>query len=152
VLHDTTGGEITSMKSRFDEVKRRAGLSWMRAHDLKHTGVTLLTHAGLDIRVLATSMSTLAGTLEAEYEHLQFIWMKPKTTTSVDLDLSLAALEKTSPKSSEKWIENTNRAIAARIALAEATKAKWASERSKEKASLGTIGSSSAIAEFGTEA
>ena len=130
VLHDATGGEITRMKSRFDEVKRRAGLPWTRAHDLKHTGVTFLTHAGLDIRVLATTMSTLPTTLENEYEHLQFIWMKPKTTTSVDLDLSLAALEKTSPKSSEKWMENTNRAIAARIALAEATKAKRASEKS----------------------
>lgn len=103
VLHDASGGEIMSMKSRFDRVKKKAGLEWMRAHDLKHTGVTLFGHAGLDISVIADAMSTRAQTLRDEYEHLDFLWIAPRSTSSVELDVSYERLAKTSPPSSEAW-------------------------------------------------
>jgi integrase len=103
VLHDASGGEITSMRSRFDRVKKKAGLEWMHPHDLKHTGVSLLSHAGLDISVIADAMSTRADTLRQEYEHLNFLWIAPRTTGSVRCNVSMKRLAKTSPPDSHGW-------------------------------------------------
>lgn len=123
VIHDTAGAEIRDMSPRFDKVALKAGLPWVTAHDLKHTGVTLLTHAGLHIDVLASAMSTTSETLKETYEHLEFIWLQPRAmTASVDLDLSLEALEKTSPMSGEHWLLNAGPAIKLRLERAEASK------------------------------
>jgi hypothetical protein len=124
VLHDVAGGEITDMTPRFDKVKRKAGLPWLRAHELKHTGVTLLTHASLNIDTLATAMSTLAATLRDQYQHLAFLWQQPRTTTSVDVDLTLEALQKTSPMSDQHWLDKAGATIELRRARAEAREAR----------------------------
>ncbi|MBR1133293.1 hypothetical protein [Bradyrhizobium iriomotense] len=115
VLHDTSGNEIANVKTRFDKVKAKAGLDWMRAHDLKHSGVSILTHAGLDINVLASAMSTTAETLRREYTHLDFLYLKPKKTTRRGLDLSLEALRKCSPPSREEWKKRAARRTAAKV-------------------------------------
>lgn len=101
VLHDVSGGEITDMRPRFNRVKKKAGLEWMHPHDLKHTGVSLLGHAGLDISLIADAMSTNAETLKREYEHLNFLW--PKNTGSGNCDVSMKRLAKTSPPDSDGW-------------------------------------------------
>lgn len=101
VLHDKDGNPIEDMTDRFNRVMDKAGVK-CRAHDLKHTGVTWLLHAGIDINVLAIHFSTTVATLQTQYAHLQFLWLKPKTTLK-EPDLSLKALEKVAPKSSESW-------------------------------------------------
>jgi integrase len=116
VIHDPDGEEITCMRRRFMRVLKKAGLEGVNKHVLKHTGVTLLTHAGLDINTLAVSFSTKAHTLQTEYKHLNFLWLKPKTSTSVDIDLTIEALERTSPKSTADW--------QARAALVRASRSK----------------------------
>ncbi|KWV48397.1 hypothetical protein AS156_18110 [Bradyrhizobium macuxiense] len=102
VLHDVNGNPIDDMTSRFDAVKKKAGLEWCRVHDLKHTGVTWMLHAGLDINVLSSAMCTTVKTLMTQYAHLQFLWLKAKATSRAP-DLSFKALEKVVPKSSEAW-------------------------------------------------
>lgn len=103
VFHDASGGEINDMRSRFDRVKQKAGLGWMRSHDLKHTGVTLLSHAGLDIVVIAEAMSTTAETLRKEYEHLNKLFMRPRTRASLNCDVSFKRLARTSPPDADGW-------------------------------------------------
>jgi integrase len=102
VLHDVNGNAIEDMTSRFNAVKKKAGMEWCRCHDLKHTGVTWMLYAGLDINVLASAMSTTARTLMKQYAHLLPLMLLPKTST-IEPDLSLEALEKVAPKSSEAW-------------------------------------------------
>jgi integrase len=119
VLHDTEGNEISSIKRRFNKVREKADLEWVSGHTCKHTGVTLMSHAGLDINTLAVSMCTTSWTLQNEYKHLHFLWLRPRTTVSVDVGLDLESLAKSSPPSNDAW-----KAKAARIAAARAAAAK----------------------------
>jgi hypothetical protein len=102
VLHDMNGNPIEDMDDRFERVKAKAGVECCRAHDLKHTGVTWFLHAGIDINVLAIHFSTTVATLQTQYAHLQFLWLKSKTTIA-EPNLSLKMLEAVVPKSSESW-------------------------------------------------
>jgi hypothetical protein len=127
VLHDKDGNPIEDMTDRFNRVMDKAGIK-CRAHDLKHTGVTYFLHAGIDINVLAIHFSTTAATLQTQYAHLQFLWLKPRTTLK-EPDLSLNALKKVVPQSSESW----RRRAAAYAAKKEAKRAKRSAKEKAER-------------------
>jgi integrase len=113
VFHDEKGEAIHDMTSRFERLCRKAGLPWVNKHVLKHTGVTLLTHAGLDSVSLAVAFSTFPETLGKEYRHLQFLWIKARTSSQRNLKLEWKDLKRTSPESSEAWLARAD-LIAAR--------------------------------------
>ncbi|MBX9927246.1 MAG: hypothetical protein K2Y05_12885 [Hyphomicrobiaceae bacterium] len=118
VIHDAAGEAIHSMTGRFERVCRKAGLEWVNKHVLKHTGTVLLSHAGLDLTSLAVAHNTKEQTLQDEYRHLQFLWVKARTSSQRNLKLDLDDLRKTSPESNDAW-----KARAARLAARRAAKA-----------------------------
>lgn len=115
VLHDENGDPIHDMTSRFDRVCRKAGLPWVNKHVLKHTGTTILTHAGVDIVSLAGAYCTTPETLANEYRHLNFLWVNARTSLQRKLKLEWKDLKRLSPESSEAWRARAER-VAARAA------------------------------------
>lgn len=117
-LHDEAGEAIHNMTNRFQRVCRKAGLPWVNKHVLKHTGVVLLSHAGLDLTSLAISHCTTEKVLQTEYRHLQFLWVKARTGSQRNLKLDFEDLKKASPESNDAW-----KARAALYAVRQARKA-----------------------------
>jgi hypothetical protein len=51
----------------FDEVRKAAGVPWLRIHDLRHTAITRLAEAGTPIAVIMSMAGHLSARMTAHY-------------------------------------------------------------------------------------
>lgn len=87
VLHDENGGALADSRIGvlFREVRALAGLQRVTPHMLKHAGVTMCTHAGMDRNAISYAYSTHSDTLERYYTHLNEEWDTPRKLDPKDL-------------------------------------------------------------------
>jgi hypothetical protein len=87
VLHDENGEALAEGRigDLFREVRELAGLKFVTPHMLKHSGVTTLTHAGMDRAAISYAYSTHPDTLERYYTHLNEEWASPRKLDPADL-------------------------------------------------------------------
>ncbi|MBM7486104.1 MULTISPECIES: hypothetical protein [Bradyrhizobium] len=87
VLHDENGEPLAEGRigDLFREVRELAGLKFVTPHMLKHSGVTTLTHAGMDRASISFAFSTHPDTLQKYYTHLNEEWSSPRVLDPGDL-------------------------------------------------------------------
>lgn len=87
VLHDADGKKLAKNRiaALFREVRELAGLKNVTPHMLKHAGVTICTHAGMDRMSISYAYSTHPDTLERYYTHLNEEWSAPRVFEDRDL-------------------------------------------------------------------
>lgn len=60
----------SGIKKPFDEVRRAAGVPWLRFHDFRHTGVTRLAEAGTPIPVIMAIAGHISLRMMQHYTHI----------------------------------------------------------------------------------
>ncbi|MDX3965522.1 MAG: hypothetical protein QHD01_02845 [Bradyrhizobium sp.] len=87
VLHDENGEALAEGRigDLFREVRELAGLGFVTPHMLKHSGVTTMTHAGMDQADISFAYSTHIDTLTRYYTHLNEEWAQARVLDPKDL-------------------------------------------------------------------
>lgn len=64
-------GPVKDVDTAFNVAKRRAGLPWLRFHDLRHTGISYMVMAGIDMKTIAEQVGHSSATMiDKRYGHL----------------------------------------------------------------------------------
>jgi hypothetical protein len=104
IIHDEQGYEVSrgTLDKRLAEVCEFAGLDKISTHTAKHTGVTLVSMAGMPLSLVEHNFSTSVLTLVMTYRHLHGEWFDPNPKPYDPKNMLFLALRKRSPPSFEQ--------------------------------------------------
>jgi len=66
----------SGLKKRWDEVRRAAGLPWLRPYDLRHTAITRMAEAGTPIAVIMAFAGHMTLKMQQHYTQIGMMAMK----------------------------------------------------------------------------
>lgn len=58
---------VSGLKKRFDEVRKAAGLPWLRIHDLRHSAITRMAEAGVPIATIMSMAGHISPRMSRHY-------------------------------------------------------------------------------------
>ncbi|MDA9422917.1 hypothetical protein [Bradyrhizobium sp. CCBAU 53380] len=104
IIHDEKGYEVSrgAMDTRLAEVCELAGMDKIDSHSVKHTGVTIVSKAGMPLNLVERNYSTSVLSLVMTYRHLHEHWFDPRPEPYDPDKMFFLALRKHSPPSFEQ--------------------------------------------------